>query len=1535
MEWISWDDGMATPRTTHAAAVTGRLQHLPTSTGKVATLELEGKPNERVVGTCLAEGEKKTKSGFDVTGVGPSNQDQAGRTRPHLIATRARKEPGRGWVVLASAVYYVDTANSPKSTHTLSSPQLTSITFSGLFLRSKTTGHRIFHPIGRANANALLFNMTRWIILTHVVRCVRVRACEWPARDKLGAGGGRWNTLSDKPQPSRYTITTHMVPKHVCNDVATLPLHSHPIRISGRPAGHEPCDWDSSKERNSVYTADIPAMPLVSNRITSPFSRRHNLHKDNQVQQAEVNTSFFSQHQKDPFVFSPCLYNARRPFAVLAILDLVSLTLQAALRQGTEWPKESRFARARRIHPELGLMGLDEHPNQTQHADGPTEVPENEPTMRLCEWMSRRGVRQSQSCVPPAAVHRGGSHMLITAANSILLLLHDLLFSIYAVWLQKAPTSKRLTSFVSMLVDRHAYPGGMMPAFLAVARHLLSCLQRLSLSLTQILSLSPSPKAFKLSTKTPQLRYPKPPGTTSAEVKRWNSDRVLPHSDDLVAKIPDTSKGGRLHGSNLHCQLWNMLFCFTARPRCHPFAHSIVNTMSEMRAAASCLSLDCSPIPAAPGNPKALTWLDISTSKSTPSILNLHIDICFADISHSLVLTCKAATFRPSYPASRSLGPLLLLSHKHSVLLASFWPVATVSSSYPHPALKSCLFSGYELALSHLSQAIPQQYSVDMAPGYPIVCRAVSDCSHLAPDFEYVPFYSHRFPACFSYLLLGVVARPNGLTLIDKYGPGAGYLEARARWHAESFLATSICIGIQSSSRIASVVVLVMELFLSHVLTRTHTHQTHQFKLTIHALAWRADNSIAPRQNASAASGYTLNALPDYRTLPSCCKGICPLLLGRSTGAKHMRQCFTDLVALFWLLGRFLLIVCVPATVTLRVALPWTHTLVILVFNTSHHPGFYQHQQVVEKPQWSHASKQPEPQGWRASFQVLPSGTMVISKHQPRCATWAKRQNITALVFQNPATSSRRVARGRWNRCATIFPAAHSSHHPRNAENLQVQARLKASRSETGAPYSQTSPTFGKSSIICAAQTALEATTCSDKAHLRRIMILIVGHTMRREFIMLVRHPHDKAWVRFTTTRRASTSYHQPRGLHLHLHLHLINKASRKTEGTNPAVDATPFRHESGLMPQNRWHRGSQIRGIVSCTIFLLMTSLLLGRCEKLGPNRFRRQSHLLRPPGEDLEEINNPKSKIQNPKSQFNHLQWMRSRLRGKSGSEQATVCGKQETRFGFQRPDRCGVFSVQGTSPSHYPNTCSIETNGGSAKKIADTFALMDPGVSVSRVLVSSWVFLALLQIGATRQARRRSPFISEPTLSRAIGEWPFFPNDVNDERFPPPFSVVEVLDGGWMPERLGGYEARFGSHEAVGGGIESWEHTGGSPRKVISSFFCICFHGRQKASGIRCFWGKQTLTLTCRRGILTERDGVGVGGDFRSFLSNICFSLFYSTLQLYTFLATTFPKLLSQSSPLYPRGLVKQAMNTDQDTRCRAFQLDLYGAIAVLLQ
>lgn len=75
-------------------------------------------------------------------------------------------------------------------------------------------------------------------------------------------------------------------------------------------------------------------MPLVSNRITSLSSRRHNLHKDNQVQQAEVNTSYSSQDQRDPFIFSPCLYDARRPFAVLAILDLVTLTLQPALRQG-------------------------------------------------------------------------------------------------------------------------------------------------------------------------------------------------------------------------------------------------------------------------------------------------------------------------------------------------------------------------------------------------------------------------------------------------------------------------------------------------------------------------------------------------------------------------------------------------------------------------------------------------------------------------------------------------------------------------------------------------------------------------------------------------------------------------------------------------------------------------------------------------------------------------------------------------------------------------------------------------------------------------------------------------------------------------------------------------------------------------------------------------------------------------------------------------------------------------------------------------
>lgn len=47
----------------------------------------------------------------------------------------------------------------------------------------------------------------------------------------------------------------------------------------------------------------------------------------------------------------------------------------------------------------------------------------------------------------------------------------------------------------------------------------------------------------------------------------------------------------------------------------------------------------------------------------------------------------------------------------------------------------------------------------------------------------------------FSYLSLGVVARPYGLALIDKYGPGAGYPEARAHWHAESFLDhyTSFC----------------------------------------------------------------------------------------------------------------------------------------------------------------------------------------------------------------------------------------------------------------------------------------------------------------------------------------------------------------------------------------------------------------------------------------------------------------------------------------------------------------------------------------------------------------------------------------------------------------------------------------------------------------------------------------------------------------------------------------------------------------------
>lgn len=163
------------PRTTHAAAAAaapGKLQHWK---GKESLRSnLMGGWLELAVGRR----EKKRKSGFDVTGVGPSNQDQAGRTRPHLIVTRTRKEPGRGWVVLASTVH------SPQSIH-LSSPQLTSITFSGRSLsalfslcvsltiliritsapfsipitskkRKKKRGHPILHPIGRANANALL-----------------------------------------------------------------------------------------------------------------------------------------------------------------------------------------------------------------------------------------------------------------------------------------------------------------------------------------------------------------------------------------------------------------------------------------------------------------------------------------------------------------------------------------------------------------------------------------------------------------------------------------------------------------------------------------------------------------------------------------------------------------------------------------------------------------------------------------------------------------------------------------------------------------------------------------------------------------------------------------------------------------------------------------------------------------------------------------------------------------------------------------------------------------------------------------------------------------------------------------------------------------------------------------------------------------------------------------------------------------------------------------------------------------------------------
>ncbi|KAF4778669.1 hypothetical protein HER10_EVM0008571 [Colletotrichum scovillei] len=68
--------------------------------------------------------------------------------------------------------------------------------------------------------------------------------------------------------------------------------------VDGRPAMSSAIGIAAnSNTPYSVYTVNIPAIPLVSNRITSLSSRRHNLHKDSQVQQAEVNTSY----SKGPF----------------------------------------------------------------------------------------------------------------------------------------------------------------------------------------------------------------------------------------------------------------------------------------------------------------------------------------------------------------------------------------------------------------------------------------------------------------------------------------------------------------------------------------------------------------------------------------------------------------------------------------------------------------------------------------------------------------------------------------------------------------------------------------------------------------------------------------------------------------------------------------------------------------------------------------------------------------------------------------------------------------------------------------------------------------------------------------------------------------------------------------------------------------------------------------------------------------------------------------------------------------------------------
>ncbi|KAK1635054.1 hypothetical protein BDP81DRAFT_450817 [Colletotrichum phormii] len=105
-----------------------------------------------------------------------------------------------------------------------------------------------------------------------------------------------------------------------------------------------------------------------------------------------------------------------------------------------------------------------------------------------------------------------------------------------------------------------------------------------------------------------------------------------------------------------------------------------------------------------------------------------------------------------------------------------------------------------------------------------------------------------------------------------------------------------------------------------------------------------------------------------------------------------MRQCFTDLVMLLWLFGRFLC--SESATTTLRGILPWIQTLVIPV---SLHPMY-------DKSKLSSVAKKETPDEMLGT--AASTSTNVVKTEENLVRHPSKEQNIAALVSQNPATSS-------------------------------------------------------------------------------------------------------------------------------------------------------------------------------------------------------------------------------------------------------------------------------------------------------------------------------------------------------------------------------------------------------------------------------------------------------------------------------------------------------------------------------------------------